>query len=79
MAVILSNVFESRFPQAGRADFGICFIVGALSQGWANLGTVTPVEPVAVELREADAGTCVEAGDDADAETDTGAEAGSDA
>ncbi|HSN23962.1 MAG TPA: hypothetical protein VLS45_07315 [Methylomicrobium sp.] len=53
--------------------------MGALSQGWANLGTVTPVEPVAVELREADAGTCVEAGDDADAETDTGAEAGSDA
>jgi hypothetical protein len=33
LAVILSSDFESRFPQAGRADFGMCFIVGALSLG----------------------------------------------
>ena len=33
LAVILCSNFDSIFPQAGRADLGMCFIVDALSRG----------------------------------------------
>jgi hypothetical protein len=87
LAVILSNVLDSRFPQAGRADFGMCFIVGPLSRGWAKFGIAVPSETLSCGL-VVDESTAVAAGDEDETaadetaadetEADTGAEAGSD-
>ena len=58
LAVILSSDFESRFPQAGRADFGMCFIVGTLSLGCASFESADPVELMLFDVTVAAVDDC---------------------
>ena len=56
--MILSSYLESRFPQAGRADFGICFIVGTLSLGCASFENAVPVELMLFDVTVAAVDDC---------------------